>query len=780
MSLVDLEKLKMTGAGRAIAVLTSGGDAQGMNAAVRAVTRMGIYVGAKVYLIYEGYQGLVDGGDNIKLAHWHSVTNIIQLGGTVIGSARCKAFTTREGRLAAAFNLVKKGVTNLCVCGGDGSLTGANIFRSEWSSLLAELVKKGRITDTLAKRHDHLNIVGLVGSIDNDFCGTDMTIGADSALHRIMEITDAIMTTAQSHQRTFVLEVMGRHCGYLALVAALASGADWLFIPEAPPQEGWEDLMCSRLEGSRVKGSRLNIIIVAEGAIDLNGKPISSTYIRDLVIKRLGYDTRVTVLGHVQRGGTPSAFDRILSSKLGVEAVVALLEASPDTPACVIGLSGNHTVRLPLMECVELTKLVQTAMNEKRFDEAVQLRGGSFENNWNIYKLLAFHKPSQYESNFSLAILNVGAPAAGMNAAVRSAVRLAIANGHKVYGVHDGFQGLANGAVFKMEWHGVAGWTGQGGSLLGTKRTLPDQNMGKIVETITKFGISALLVIGGFEGYEGVLQLFEARNRYEELRIPMCVIPATISNNVPGTDFSLGTDTAVNAAMESCDKIKQSATGTKRRVFVVETMGGFCGYLATSTGIAVGADAVYIFEDPFNIHDLTTNVQHLAEKMKKDIQRGLVLRNENCHANYTTDFIHKLYSSEGKGIFDCRVNVLGHLQQGGVPSPFDRNFGTKLGVRAIQWLSEKMTENFRQGRVFATSPDTACVLGLNRKVISFTPVTELKEVTDFEHRMPTSQWWFDLRPMLKMLARYQTSFCEYVPGEIKHVTRRSISIDCGF
>ncbi|XP_067373194.1 ATP-dependent 6-phosphofructokinase, liver type isoform X2 [Channa argus] len=605
MSLVDLEKLKMTGAGRAIAVLTSGGDAQGMNAAVRAVTRMGIYVGAKVYLIYEGYQGLVDGGDNIKLAHWHSVTNIIQLGGTVIGSARCKAFTTREGRLAAAFNLVKKGVTNLCVCGGDGSLTGANIFRSEWSSLLAELVKKGRITDTLAKRHDHLNIVGLVGSIDNDFCGTDMTIGADSALHRIMEITDAIMTTAQSHQRTFVLEVMGRHCGYLALVAALASGADWLFIPEAPPQEGWEDLMCSRLEGSRVKGSRLNIIIVAEGAIDLNGKPISSTYIRDLVIKRLGYDTRVTVLGHVQRGGTPSAFDRILSSKLGVEAVVALLEASPDTPACVIGLSGNHTVRLPLMECVELTKLVQTAMNEKRFDEAVQLRGGSFENNWNIYKLLAFHKPSQYESNFSLAILNVGAPAAGMNAAVRSAVRLAIANGHKVYGVHDGFQGLANGAVFKMEWHGVAGWTGQGGSLLGTKRTLPDQNMGKIVETITKFGISALLVIGGFEGYEGVLQLFEARNRYEELRIPMCVIPATISNNVPGTDFSLGTDTAVNAAMESCDKIKQSATGTKRRVFVVETMGGFCGYLATSTGIAVGADAVYIFEDPFNIHDLT-------------------------------------------------------------------------------------------------------------------------------------------------------------------------------
>uniref|UniRef100_UPI003AAB5B6F ATP-dependent 6-phosphofructokinase, liver type isoform X3 n=1 Tax=Centroberyx gerrardi TaxID=166262 RepID=UPI003AAB5B6F len=749
MSSMDLEKLKMTGAGRAIAVLTSGGDAQGMNAAVRAVTRMGIYVGAKVYLIYEGYQGLVDGGDNIKLANWHSVTNIIQQGGTVIGSARCKAFTSREGRLGAAFNLVKRGITNLCVCGGDGSLTGANIFRSEWSNLLAELVQKGRITDTLAKQHDHLNIVGLVGSIDNDFCGTDMTIGADSALHRIMEIVDAIMTTAQSHQRTFVLEVMGRHCGYLALVSALASGADWLFIPEAPPQDDWEDRMCDRLEGSRIKGSRLNIIIIAEGAIDRKGEPISTNYVKD-------------------------------SSKLGVEAVVALMEATPHTPACVIGLSGNHPVRLPLVECVEMTKLVQTAMNEKRFDEAVKLRGGSFENNWNIYKLLAFQKPAQTQSDHSLAILNVGAPAAGMNAAVRSAVRVALAHGHKVYAVSDGFQGLANGAVSEMLWHSVAGWTGQGGSLLGTKRTLPSKYMEKIVDTIRKYGISALLVIGGFEGYEGVLQLFEARGRYDELCIPMCVIPATISNNVPGTDFSLGADTAVNAAMEGCDKIKQSATGTKRRVFVVETMGGFCGYLATSTGIAVGADAAYIFEDPFNIHDLKTNVEHLTEKMKKDIQRGLVLRNERCHEHYTTDFIHKLYSSEGKGIFDCRVNVLGHLQQGGAPTPFDRNFGTKLGVKAVQWISERITENFRQGRVFANSPDTACVLGLNRKVIAFSPVTELKDVTDFEHRMPKVQWWYNLRPMLKMLAKYQTSFNEYVPGEIEHVTRRSLSIDSGF
>ncbi|KAJ8352369.1 hypothetical protein SKAU_G00238450 [Synaphobranchus kaupii] len=752
MTSVDLEKLRMTGAGKAIAVLTSGGDAQGMNAAVRAVTRMGIYVGAKVYLIHEGYQGLVDGGDNIKLANWQSVTNIIQLGGTVIGSARCKAFTTREGRLAATFHLVQRGITNLCVCGGDGSLTGANIFRSEWSGLLAELVTEGRITES---------------------CGSATLPSTGS-----WRITDAITTTAQSHQRTFVLEVMGRHCGYLAVVSALASGADWLFIPEAPPEEGWEDHMCARLGESRSKGSRLNIVIIAEGAIDKHGNAITSSYVKDLVVKRLGYDTRVTVLGHVQRGGTPSAFDRVLSSKMGVEAVVALLEATPETPACVIGLSGNHAMRLPLMECVQMTKEVQKAMNEKRFEEAIQLRGKSFENNWNTYKLLAHQKPAQSKSNFSMAILNVGAPAAGMNAAVRSAVRVALAQGHKVYTVNDGFEGLAKGAVTEANWHDVGGWTGQGGSLLGTKRTLPNSSMEQIVDNISKYGIQSLLVVGGFEAYEGVLQLVEARGHYDELCIAMCVIPATISNNVPGTDFSLGTDTAVNAAMESCDKIKQSASGTKRRVFVVETMGGYCGYLATTTGIAVGADAAYIFEERFNIRDLKTNVEHLTEKMKNDIQRGLVLRvsmsvyplppgMRKSNKHYSTEFIHNLYSAEGKGVFDCRMNVLGHLQQGGAPTPFDRNFRHKA------WSEG------RAGVCFANSPDTACVIGMTRKVLSFSPVTELKSQTDFEHRMPKEQWWLNLRMMLKMLAKYQTSF-EYIPGEIEHVTRRTLSIETGF
>ncbi|XP_062847216.1 ATP-dependent 6-phosphofructokinase, platelet type isoform X2 [Trichomycterus rosablanca] len=775
MSRPDNKKFfeNLSGAEKAIAVLTSGGDAQGMNAAVRAVVRMGIYVGAKVYFIREGYQGMVDGGDNIKEATWESVSSMLQVGGTVIGSARCKEFRSHEGRLKAAHNLVQRGITNLCVIGGDGSLTGANLFREEWSGLLAELVQQGLIDEEAVQKYSALHIVGMVGSIDNDFCGTDMTIGTDSALHRIIEVVDAIMTTAQSHQRTFVLEVMGRHCGYLALVSALACGADWVLIPEMPPEDGWEEKMCEKLSANRAGRKRLNIIIVAEGAIDHSNKPITTDYVKDLVVRCLGFDTRVTILGHVQRGGTPSAFDRILASRMGVEAVLALLETTANTPACVVSLCGNQAVRLPLMECVQMTQEVQKAMDEKKFEDAVKLRGRSFQNNLKTYKLLAHRKP-EYDlpqSNFNVAVLNVGAPAAGMNAAVRSAVRVGISEGHKMFAVNDGFEGFYKGQIKEIKWGDVGGWTGQGGSLLGTKRTLPAKHVDKIAEQIRKYNINALLVIGGFEAYLGIMELLDARETYDELCVPMVMVPATVSNNVPGSDLSIGADTALNAITATCDRIKQSASGTKRRVFIIETMGGYCGYLASVGGLAAGADAAYIYEEPFDIRDLQSNVEHLTAKMKTSIQRGLILRNENSNENYTTDFIYQLYSEEGRGVFDCRKNVLGHMQQGGAPSPFDRNFGTKISAKAMQWISKKLNECYRQGRVFANTEDSACLLGMRRRNLEFQPVVQLRDETDFVHRIPKEQWWLKLRPLMKILAKYKTSYDVSDSGQLEHVSR---------
>uniref|UniRef100_A0A452UPZ8 6-phosphofructokinase n=1 Tax=Ursus maritimus TaxID=29073 RepID=A0A452UPZ8_URSMA len=714
----------------ALTLNESRGRLGGMNAAVRAVVRMGIYVGAKVYFIYEGYQGMVDGGKNIVEANWESVSSILQVGGTIIGSARCKAFRTREGRLKAAHNLVQRGITNLCVIGGDGSLTGLN--------------------EEQVEQHAHLNVVGMVGSIDNDFCGTDMTIGTDSALHRIIEVVDAIMTTAQSHQRTFVLEVMGRHCGYLALVSALACGADWVFLPESPPEEGWQENMCIKLSENRARKKRLNIIIVAEGAIDTQNKPITSEQIKELVVKQLGYDTRVTILGHVQRGGTPSAFDRILASRMGVEAVVALLQATPETPACVVSLSGNQAVRLPLVECVHMTQEVQKAMDERRFKDA------------DVHLPCACGMcgadtacPPTLQSNCNVAVINVGAPAAGMNAAVRSAVRVGIADGHKMLAIYDGFEGFAKGQIKEIGWGDVGGWTGQGGSILGTKRTLPGKSLEDIATQMRKHSINALLIIGGFEAYLGLLELSAAREKYEELCVPMVQVPATVSNNVPGSDFSIGADTALNTITDTCDRIKQSASGTKRRVFIIETMGGYCGYLANMGGLAAGADAAYIFEEPFDIRDLQVCRRH--GKMKTTIQRGLVLRNESCSENYTTDFIYQLYSEEGKGVFDCRKNVLGHMQQGGAPSPFDRNFGTKISARAMQWISTKLKEASGKGRRFM-SDDSICVLGISKRNLLFRPVAQLRKETDFEHRIPKEQWWLKLRPLMKILAKYEASY----------------------
>uniref|UniRef100_A0A673ZN55 6-phosphofructokinase n=1 Tax=Salmo trutta TaxID=8032 RepID=A0A673ZN55_SALTR len=745
-----------------------------MNAAVRAVVRMGIYVGAKVYFIREGYQGMVDGGEeNIKEASWESVSSMLQMGGTVIGSARCKEFRSHEGRLKAAHNLVQRGITNLCVIGGDGSLTGANLFREEWSGLLEELVQQGGEWDAVQK-YSALHIVGMVGSIDNDFCGTDMTIGTDSALHRIIEVVDAIMTTAQSHQRTFVLEVMGRHCGYLALVSALACGADWVLIPEMPPEDGWEEKMCQKLSATRSRGSRLNIIIVAEGAIDRHGKAITGSVVKDLVVRCLGFDTRVTILGHVQRGGTPSAFDRILASRMGVEAVIALLETTANTPACVVSLCGNQAVRLPLMECVQMTQEVQKAMDEKKFEEAVKLRG-RYIHITNHCSGFAQLQPQPPAHNFNIAVLNVGAPAAGMNAAVRSAVRVGISEGHKMFAVNDGFEGFYKGQIKEIKWADVGGWTGQGGSLLGTKRTLPAKYVEKIAEQILLYQHHLVTKTPGsgsaLQALECLLQLYEARSNYEEFCIPMCMLPATISNNVPGTDLSIGADTALNSIVETCDRIKQSASGTKRRVFIIETMGGYCGYLASVGGLAAGADAAYIYEEPFDIRDLQSNVEHLTEKMKGAIQRGLVLRNENSNENYTTDFIYQLYSEEGRGVFDCRKNVLGHMQQGGAPSPFDRNFGTKISAKAMLWLTKKMNETFRQGRVFANTEDTCCLLGMRRRALVFQPVVQLKDETDFVHRIPKEQWWLKLRPLMKILAKYKTSYDVSDSGQLEHVVR---------
>ncbi|KAL9916078.1 ATP-dependent 6-phosphofructokinase isoform 3-T6 [Glossina fuscipes fuscipes] len=707
---------------------------------------------------------MVDGGKNIEEANWSSVSSIIHRGGTVIGSARCSEFRERSGRLRAANNLIENGITNLVIIGGDGSLTGANLFRQEWPSLLNELEATGSITPEQKEKNSSLHIVGMVGSIDNDFCGTDMTIGTDSALHRIIEAIDAIVSTAYSHQRTFIMEVMGRHCGYLAVVAGLCCEADYIFVPEYPPKNDWPEQLCQKLIQERNAGQRLNIIIIAEGAIDRDGSSITADMVKKVVWDKLKQDTRITVLGHVQRGGNPSAFDRVLGCRMGAEAVLALMEAKADSVPVVVSLDGNQAVRVPLMECVERTKAVENAMNNKDWDLAVKLRGRSFERNLQTYKMLTRLKPPERtnpDESRCLAVMHVGAPACGMNAAVRSFVRNCIYRGDKVYGIHDGVEGLIAGNFKEMGWSDVTGWVCQGGAFLGTKRTLPECKFRDIAARLKEFKIEGLLIIGGFEAYHACGQIADQRCTYPEFCIPLAVIPSTISNNVPGTEFSLGCDTGLNEITEICDRIRQSAQGTKRRVFVIETMGGYCGYLATMAGLAGGADAAYIFEEKFSIKDLQQDVYHMASKMAEGVQRGLILRNEKASDNYNTDFIHRLFSEEGKGLFSCRMNVLGHMQQGGSPTPFDRNMGTKMAAKCVEWFTEQFKNSLQpDGSIHCTDKESACLLGIIKRQYKFTPLADLIAETNFEHRISKSQWWLKLRPLLRILAKHDSAYEE--------------------
>lgn len=730
-----------------IAVLTSGGDAQGMNAAVRAVVRTAIDRGAEVYAIDEGYQGMVDGGDRIRRMDWDSVGGIMQLGGTIIGTARCEAFLTREGRRTAARNLVQTGIQGLVVIGGDGSLTGANLFRLEWPELIAELVKSGEITAEAAKACPHLLIVGLVGSIDNDFSGTDMTIGADSALHRITEAVDAINSTAASHQRTFVVKVMGRNCGYLALMGALACGADWVLIPDSPPDvEHWEDAMVECLKAGRKAGRRDSIVILAEGARDREGKYIGSSDVQRALEERLGEEVRVTVLGHVQRGGRPSAYDRTLGTLVGYEAVETILKARPEDEPQLIGIKSNRVTRLPLMECVKNTKAVAAALEAKDYEKALDLRSSSFRDAFRTLRTMVRalpHPPSPGQKRFRIAVLNAGAPAPGMNTASRAAIRLGLDKGHVMLGVSNGFDGLIKGQIEEMNWMSVSGWAARGGSTLGTTRLVPQgSDWYAIARTIENQSIDALLVIGGWNGYEAVHTMLTSRSNFPAFNIPMICLPASINNNLPGSEFSIGADTALNSIVDAVDKIKQSAVAT-RRCFVVEVMGHYCGYLALMSGLATGAERVYLHEEGVTLKDLQVDVEKLAHGFEAGKRLGLMIRNEYANRIYSTHFMCSLFEEEGRGIFDARPAILGHLQQGGDPSPFDRIQATRLARLCLGFLIEECDRGSNR----------IAFIGLQKGEVRFHDMQDFDRMIEAAYERPKEQWWLELKSIASLLAQ---------------------------
>ena len=732
-----------------IGVLTSGGDAQGMNAAVRAVVRTTLRLGAQPYAVMEGWAGAVAGGDGIRPLNWDSVGSILHRGGTIIGTARSKEFRTREGMLSAAANLLEHGIDRLVVIGGDGSLTGTNEFRKAWPSLLAELMTTGRITPEVAAAHAQLMIAGLVGSIDNDLVGTDMTIGADSALHRIMEAIDSLSSTAASHQRTFVIEVMGRHCGYLALMSAVAGGCDYVFVPELPPADGWEEDMCNKLQAGRAAGRRDSLVIVAEGAQDREGNRITAADVCDVLEERLGEDARVTILGHVQRGGRPSAYDRWMSTLLGYAAAQEVLRATPESEPHIIGVRHNRIAHLPLMESVENTRAVATYIKDGDYEAAVEARGASFAQMLQIFEnmstppLQSSHNEASPVKNKRVAILHAGGLAPGMNTAARAAVRLGIDHGLTMLGIEGGFPGLLDGAVKELSWADVEGWVGEGGAALGTHRDYPTiEQLYSIGRSLESNHIDGLIVIGGFNAYLGAHTLIKERDRYPAFNIPIVCVPASIDNNLPGSELSIGADTAVNSTVSTLDAIKLSASASKR-CFVAEVMGRRCGYLTLMSGLATGAEKVYLPEHDATLDEIASATSDMVKSFRDGRRLYLVLRNEAACGLYSTKLLADVFAQESNGLYDVRESVIGHVQQGGNPTAFDRLMATRLVTNAMQVLVDELVAGTARGHY----------VGLVNGEFRDSPLAHMNDELDLVNRRPRDQWWLRLEHVIPVVSQ---------------------------
>ena len=310
---------------RTVGVLTSGGDAPGMNAAIRAVTRAAISQGIRVKAIYRGYKGLIDG--EVKEFTSQDVSGIIQRGGTILKSARCAEFQTAEGRQQAYQTILKEQIDALVVIGGDGTFTGGRLFAQEFD----------------------VPVIGLPGTIDNDLWGTDATIGYDTSLSTITDCIDKLRDTATSHERVFLVEVMGRDAGFLTLSAAIASGAEAAIIPErATVHEQLEEAIGQ----GRRKSKNSSIVLVQEHAIEGGAQAVAKVLEED----HPEYNTRVTILGHLQRGGSPTAYDRIIASRMGMAAVQALLE---EQRSIMIGMKNDEIVYVPLSKAIREKKDVK-------------------------------------------------------------------------------------------------------------------------------------------------------------------------------------------------------------------------------------------------------------------------------------------------------------------------------------------------------------------------------------------------------------------------------------
>ncbi|KAI5192310.1 6-phosphofructokinase 1 [Nematocida minor] len=683
---------------KTLGIITSGGDAPGMNSAIWAIVKASTRNGARVLGVQNGYEGLIK--NEIQEITEQEAFQHMQTGGTFLRSARSEEFTTKEGLKKAVSTIKKREIDALVIIGGDGTMKGAG---------------------SIAEACPEISVVFVPGSIDNDIPGTE-SIGAATALHRIIEAIDCIESTMASHKRGFVLEVMGRDCGWLALTGAFATDASYVFLPEYPQGEEWKE----KLQKSVTEKSERHCtyVILSEGARHKSGEKVTAEEVCQ-AMSAVGIETRSVVLGHTQRGGSPCAADRLIAPSLGVAAA----EVALSRPGAYAIYTGDTERVLDLFVCIN--RCIQfNEIIKKEPDGVAKVRGKEFVEMYESFESGSLNgkqkncangraskskkskdsevkegketdsvevSKKEKESSGSMpnyAVAMIGLVGAGADTILSKMEYYASARMKKVVNLtkHTYFI-KRNSKIKKSELET---------DLLHLKEIMNDKKIGTIV------------LIGGLDA------LAEGK-RLSSVFENVYVIPCTVSNNVPGTTVSIGADTALDTITALCDNLKIELS--RSVAYLVEVHGGACGYLSVATALAVGALDCYFPEETGVLSRLTRSLKALGLAFKKSSIPQLIIRGNGAMKGICNDTAARILEVDGTKTYIVRQCTLGHVQKGNKPTAVDR-------LRAA-----------RTALFIFSAPAGHKVLGVNR----WTPMTTeieaaVLEVNEEKRRLKRAAW----------------------------------------
>lgn len=693
---------------RRIAILTGGGDAPGMNAAVRAVSRLALGRNWEVYGIRHGFYGLMKlaktpiidlkNCPHVLPMKWDTTSWAIRDGGSCLGTIRCpelKGNDNLASQIAKKLCVLK--IDGLVVIGGNGSLQGAHAIH-------AASMEEGKVNDC------KLGVVVIPASIDNDIPLTEMSIGVDTALNVIVECADKLVDTIAAVNRVVVMEVMGRDCGYLAVRGALATGAEAVFSPEHRITNDELNHLLDRLREEYRIARRHALVVVGEGA----AKGMSPTeYIRNYIeVGKVGdrirdddsppWDVRATILGHLQRGGPTSAFDRILATRMGSAAVNILAKDTSKMPEMVT-LKDGKIDSVSTKDVIERIHDGETSASVADLQEMVELT--------KVVSLIPEREPAKVAEG-TIAVLTAGADAPGMNMALRAVSRSTRNKCRmKTIGFENGFHGLISNNYRELTWETISenpteatelpvDLHRRAGSILGCLRRedqFTSEECECIRSTLQEHKIRGLVVIGGLNSCLRTLELSDFLG--EDYKLPIVVIPASIDHGLPGTHATLGYDSALNVIVSSSDHIIDTGQATDR-VSIVETMGGEMGALALAGALASGTELALIPEtcrDEKDVHNALDNLSKRMASYEPPRKFATILIKSGLYDGYDVSKIQG-YASRA---FDTEVRVteLGYTQRGGSTSYYDRMLGTQMGASAVDLIYDCIETNSNDAKL---------------------------------------------------------------------------------